>query len=182
MTPGFANPVLDAQASFRAVLDAMARPGTVHALHGPADAGLDPATAAVLLTLCDPETPVCLQFGDAATKQWLRFHCGAPLVDVGLAQFVVTETLNWDAAASGTDDEPEGGATIILQVAALHGGPALTLSGPGIAGKATLAVAGLPGQFVAQWAQNHARYPRGVDLILCAGAHVAALPRSVTVR
>ena len=182
MTPGFTNPVLEAQSCFRAVLDAMARPGTVHALHGPADAGLDPATAAVLLTLCDPETPVCLQLGDAATEAWVRFHCGAPLVDAGVAQFVVTDRLDWDATGFGTDDAPEGGATVILQVAALHGGPALTLTGPGIDGRAGLNVAGLPDDFAAQWARNHAQYPRGVDVILCAGARVAALPRSVAVR
>ena len=35
--------------------------------------------------------------------------------------------------------------------------------------------------FVAAWAANRARFPRGVDVVLCAGDRIAALPRSVTI-
>ena len=60
--PGFADPVADAQSCFRAVLDATSRPGTVKAagtgLRPPVP--LDPATAAVLLTLADADTPLGL--------------------------------------------------------------------------------------------------------------------------
>jgi alpha-D-ribose 1-methylphosphonate 5-triphosphate synthase subunit PhnH len=44
-----------------------------------------------------------------------------------------------------------------------------------------LHAAGLPGDFVARWAANHALFPRGVDLVLCAGERLAALPRSVAI-
>ena len=40
----------------------------------------------------------------------------------------------------------------------------------------------LPADFAAIWQRNHAQYPRGIDLILCAGSQLAALPRSVAVR
>ncbi len=182
MRPSFADPVLDSQACFRAVLDAMARPGTIHTLSGPDGTGLDPATAAVLLTLCDAETPVCPQIGtDTVTIPWLRFHCGSPIHGADDAEFIVTDRLDFASTLDGSDDAPEGGATVILQVEGLGQGTVLTLTGPGIAHRATLAVAGLPDDFVARWAENHARYPRGVDLILCAGTHVAALPRTVQV-
>ena len=56
--PGFADPVAGAQSCFRAVLAAMATPGSVH----PAGEGLVPpaplgaAMAAVLLSLVDGDT------------------------------------------------------------------------------------------------------------------------------
>ena len=71
--PGFANPVGEAQMTFRAVLDAMARPGTMHRA-GPdltAPAPLDPATAAVLLTLVDNEAPLWIDHEAAAAGDWL---------------------------------------------------------------------------------------------------------------
>jgi alpha-D-ribose 1-methylphosphonate 5-triphosphate synthase subunit PhnH len=71
--------------------------------------------------------------------------------------------------------------TVILQVAALGRGDGFTLAGPGLAGPGRFLVEGLPGDFVARWAANHGLYPRGVDLILCAGTQMAALPRSVSV-
>ena len=46
---------------------------------------------------------------------------------------------------------------------------------------ATLDVAGLPADFAATWAENHALYPRGIDLLLTAGPALVALPRSVSV-
>ena len=46
-----------------------------------APAPLDPATAAVLLTLVDNETPLWLDPAVAAARDWLAFHCGASIVD-----------------------------------------------------------------------------------------------------
>jgi len=42
-------------------------------------------------------------------------------------------------------------------------------------------VAGLPPGFLAEWEANRALFPRGVDVILCAGDHLAALPRTVRI-
>ena len=52
--PGFSDPVLDAQACFRKVLDALSRPGTVRALDvSTAPAPLNLASAGLALTLMD---------------------------------------------------------------------------------------------------------------------------------
>jgi alpha-D-ribose 1-methylphosphonate 5-triphosphate synthase subunit PhnH len=181
--PGFADPVLDGQACFRAVLEALAHPGRIATLAfaGPPPP-LDPATAAVLLTLADAETPLWLDDAAGAARAWIAFHCGAPPAAQGDAAFgLALRPVGLAGFAAGTDDAPEQGATLILQVAALGRGRALRLSGPGLAAPAVLRVDGLPESFAAEWAGNHARFPRGVDLILCAGQQVAALPRSTRI-
>lgn len=184
LTPGFADPVLDGQAAFRAVLEAMSRPGRIvvagTALRPPAPMGQ--AAAAVLLTLADADTPVAQDAG-ADAEAWLRFHCGAPLVSPGAASFVLA-TGAMPALASlaqGTEEEPQGGATLVLQVAALVPGAGWRLTGPGIETEHRLRVDGAPEGFVASWAANRAGLPCGVDLVLCAGDRLAALPRTVMI-
>lgn len=185
LTPGFADPVLDAQATFRAVLDAMSRPGRVlragTALHPPAP--LSPAAAAVLLALADADTPLWHDAG-AEAGAWLRFHGGAPVVaDPAAAAFVLaTGTPPALAAlAQGSEEEPQAGATLVLQVAALAEGEGWRLAGPGIAREHRLRVTGAPEGFLAAWAANRAGFPCGVDVVLCAGDRLAALPRTVMI-
>ena len=182
--PGFADPVGCAQASFRAVLDAMAEPGRIVAVGRSLDppAPLDPATAAILLTLVDGETPLWLDPAAAAAQDWITFHCGAPAASPEAAAFALALGLpDLAAFAAGTHEEPERGATLIVQLPALGHGRPWQLRGPGLKSTATLHATGLPEDFAAQWAANAARYPRGIDLVLCAGASVAALPRTVAV-
>lgn len=185
LTPGFADPVLDAQATFRAVLEAMSRPGRIQragaGLRPPAP--MMPAAAAVLLALADSGTMLWQDAGEDAAA-WLRFHCGAPFADApGDAAFVLATGVPPAVAAlhPGTEEEPERGATLILQVASLGDGAGWRLTGPGIEHEHRLAVAGLPSDFVAAWARSRARFPRGVDVILCAGERLAALPRTVAI-
>ncbi len=182
--PGFADPVADAQTTFRAVLDAMARPGRICAV-GP---GLDPpapmdvATAAVALTLIDQETTLHLDAGTRAAAPWLTFHAGPPITaDIAAADFILASRCpNLSQLRTGTDEAPEASATLILQIAALGSGVAYRLTGPGLAEPCILHATGLPDDFVAAWQRNHALFPRGIDMIVCAGNHLAALPRSVT--
>ena len=183
--PGFADPVLDAQACFRAVLDAMARPGTLHEAGAgltPPD-GLDRATAAVLLTLIDAETFLHASAPFASAHDWIAFHCGvAATAPESSAAFVLTDRLPaLDQLAGGSDEAPETSATIILQVRGFASGSRLRLSGPGLRVPMLLAVDGLPDDFIARWRVNRRQFPRGVDLLLCAGGQITALPRTVSV-
>jgi len=185
LSPGFADPVAGAQVCFRSVLDAMARPGSVHQV-----GGVDPppplgnAGAAVLLTLVDHETRFWLDPAANVAQAWVAFHTGAcaePAID--RAMFALALSLpDLGALATGTDEMPESSATVILQVASLSAGACFQLSGPGLREPAILAVDGLPADFATIWGHNHALFPRGIDLILCAGDRLAALPRSLTVR
>ncbi len=182
--PGFADPVHGAQAVFRAVLDAMAHPGRIHTIDAglTAPAPLFPATAALLLTVADAETPLWLDPAAAAARGWVAFHCGSPAAPPAEAAFGVALSLpDLAAFAFGQDDTPEQSTTLIVQVAALGAGSALRLEGPGLREPATLLVDGLPADFAARWAGNTRFYPRGVDLVLCAGNRLAVLPRTVKV-
>lgn len=181
MKPGFADPVFGAQEGFSALMNAMARPGRIQdcaVLHD-LPPGLEPAAAAALLTLADAETPLWTD-AEGAARDWIAFHTGAPLVDVAQAQFLLATqgmpplaTLN-----QGSDETPQESATLILQLPHLDDTTGWRLTGPGIEREHRLAAQGLPADFPAQWATNHAQFPRGVDLILCAGTRLAALPRT----
>lgn len=188
LSPGFADNVGAAQSTFRAVMQAMARPGTVKRL----DAGLRdspaplmPATAAIALTLFDHDTPIWL---DEATRaapavaQWLRFHTSAPLVaqpdDAAFALIAAPDAMPaLDRFALGTNDYPDRSTTLILQLASLDDGQGYQLDGPGISGIATLRVP-VPATLFPQRDSLRPRFPRGIDLILVAGDAIVALPRT----
>ncbi|MEM8914504.1 MAG: phosphonate C-P lyase system protein PhnH [Pseudomonadota bacterium] len=178
---GFAEPALDGQANFRGLLDAMARPGTIHELTAlPADADVRSGLA---LTLFDHDTPIWLDGGAAALKHRLAFHCGCPFTDRSdLAMFALltegTALRGLDRFCLGDPEYPDRSTTVICELPGLSGGPELRLSGPGINGQRTFAPLGLPEGFPAEWAANGARYPLGVDLILTSGTALAALPRT----
>jgi alpha-D-ribose 1-methylphosphonate 5-triphosphate synthase subunit PhnH len=182
--PGFADPVHGAQACFRAVLDAMARPGVIYS----AGLGLDPppplcpSAGALLLTLIDHDSKLWIDEGANAARDWIAFHCGAIFADRSAAAFLFALDLPpLDALCQGSDEAPERSATVIVQLARLGEGRRYRLSGPGLRAPAVFAADGLPAAFAAAWSANHALYPRGIDLILCAGTDLAALPRSVAV-
>ena len=188
LAPAFADPVLSAQSTFRSIMDAMAKPGTVVGLGEPleAPAPLSRGSAAVALTLCDQDTPVWLDPMLAAGSEvayWLRFHTGAPVVsEPSQASFAIladpAKAPPFDAFALGTAEYPDRSATLIFQVDRFARGAALTLTGPGIKGRNTLRAEPLPADFRQRLAANRALFPCGVDLLLVTDAAVAALPRS----
>lgn len=184
LRPGFTDPVLDSQQTFRAVLQAMARPGTVVDLppFGPPPPGLNAAAAATVLTLVDVDTTLWLDNDATDAAGYFRFHCGCSIVETpSAADFALIANPATMPALSafkaGSDDYPDRSATLILQVEGFGDGGA-SYRGPGIKDTVTLAPYPLPADFAEQWRRNMALYPCGVDLILAAEAAVAALPRS----
>jgi alpha-D-ribose 1-methylphosphonate 5-triphosphate synthase subunit PhnH len=187
LLPGFSDPALDSQRVFRAVLEALARPGTIVELpvHLAPPSPLDPATAAIALALVDYETPLWLDHATdtEAVAQYLRFHCGCPLTtDPGKAAFALVA----DAAAmpplsafnAGSDEFPDQSTTLIIQVPTLTAGEGWELTGPGIRDSVRLAASSFPKGFNCWIAENHDLFPRGVDLIFASGRLIAGLPRS----
>lgn len=182
--PAFTDPVAEAQSCFRLVLHAMSHPGSIMTLAQTVAAPpLAPATASVLLTLVDADVSLWLDDSLSASWEWLAFHAGVvratrPEVASFLCATSLPPLANLQA---GTDADPEAGATVILQVPALEDGPRRTIYGPGLEAPLTIAPQGLPANFVRQWQGNHDRFPRGIDLLLCAGNAVCALPRSLRI-
>ena len=190
IAPAFNDPTRESQAVFRKVMDAVARPGTIHDLAFAPDAprGLDRAAGAVALTLFDFETPTWLDpaLRGGIAEGWLRFHCGCPLTDdpVKAAFALVTDALAAPELAAfnqGDAKYPDRSTTLVFQLPALQGGPRVTLTGPGIKGESSLALGGLPKGFWEQVKANQAKFQFGVDLIFVADNLLTALPRSTRV-
>jgi alpha-D-ribose 1-methylphosphonate 5-triphosphate synthase subunit PhnH len=192
LQPGFADPVHDAQTTFRALLQALARPGRVQScgarLTPPAPLG--PAMTATALTCLDADTPLWLApaFAAPAVADYLRFHCSVPIAaDPGEAAFALASASDLPALerfSGGTDRAPERSATVVVEVPALVPGAAdgWSLSGPGIRATERLRVDGLPADFLQQWQANHDAFPPGVDLLVTCGARLCGLPRTTAVR
>ena len=188
LAPGFSDPGHDAQRLFRAVLDAFAHPGRIMSLPDPpAGPGtISPATAAYLLTLVDRDTPLWLapEFERPAVRDFVRFHTGAPIVarrDEAVFAVLAHDTASLDGFAIGTDPYPDRSATLVIEVPVLGAGTARRWRGPGIDGQAAVAVGGLGADFWQAWADNHALFPCGVDVVFAAGSQLLALPRSIAV-
>lgn len=186
ITQGFADPVHQAQQVFRRVLDAMARPGQIHSLTGLPEAapGLSSAATAVCLTLVDLETPLWLDPAATASRDQLVFHCSAPVVATPRQALfaVIAEPLQLTDFAlfnPGSDEYPETSTTLVVEVSGLQGQGGQVLAGPGIQGTTQLRVEGVSDNFWQQVRENHALFPRGIDLLLTCHDRVAALPRSV---
>ena len=188
LSTGFADKVLSAQTTFRSVMDAMARPGSVHCIA--AASGMPPGmmrgTAAIALTLFDHDTPLWLdrRMSEAAeVAKWLKFHTSAPVVaDPSICSFALIgnagELLALDRFSFGTNEYPDRSTTLILQVESLREGLAFELCGPGIDGTAVLQATIEPLDLFARLAVNAALFPRGIDLVLVADDAIVAIPRT----
>jgi alpha-D-ribose 1-methylphosphonate 5-triphosphate synthase subunit PhnH len=188
-TTGYADPVHDSQSTFRAIMRAMARPGSVERVipdFAP-PASLAPAAAAVCLTLADFETPLWLSpslAADGEAGAYLRFHTGAPSSTPSGAAFALVhprDGVDLGDLAQGTAEYPDRSTTLILLCDGLDTAGPLTLAGPGIRGTRRFGFAPMPDDFLQQWARNRSGFPLGVDIILAAGDRIACLPRTTRI-
>lgn len=181
LSGGFIDPAIQSAHAFRSVMEAMARPGLIQDISGAEPPpGLSKAAGAVLLTLCDTETPVYLA-GAAdcdAVRAWLAFHTGAPITGQSHCMFAVG---TWEALGPlsaypiGTSEYPDRSATLIVE------SPELTASGPLLIGPGIKETASLSLPEVAAFQTNRASFPLGLDFIFTSGSQLAALPRSTRV-
>jgi alpha-D-ribose 1-methylphosphonate 5-triphosphate synthase subunit PhnH len=185
---GFADKVLSAQSTFRSVMEAMARPGSVHRVT--ASVGTPPpmmrGAAAIALTLFDHDTPIWLDEKMSETvdvARWLKFHSGAPIVsDSSISHFALIADSgrlpDLGRFSLGSNEYPDRSTTLILQVASLTQGPAYELRGPGIDGSAVLNAIFEPKDLFDRLAINATLFPRGIDVVLAADDAIVAIPRT----
>lgn len=189
LQPAFADPVLDAQRSFRAALKALAGPGVMHTLQAaqrpPALAGLDAASHALCLALLDIDTPLWLSaaFDTPAIRANLAFHCGCPLVtERQHARFALLDQSQLDDLGGfdlGNDRYPDQSCTLLIQLPSLGGGPSLSWRGPGIESENRVALPLTDGFWRER--EGHNDFPRGLDVFFLAGNDLLGLPRSTRV-
>jgi len=185
---GFADTVLSAQTTFRSVMDAMARPGTVRRVTAGVGtpSSLMRGTAAVALTLFDHDTPIWLDRRMAAMPdiaRWLKFHSGAPVIaDCSVCSFALVGDGNelpaLDRFSLGSNEYPDRSTTLILQVESLSEGRVYELCGPGIDGTAILQALIEPDDLCERLAINAGLFPRGLDVVLVHDDAVVAIPRT----
>lgn len=177
--PRMTGPEAKNHETFTALLWATSYPGRSHRLPVAGTA----AFAAIADALVDLETSY---FTDDAALAPLLLRTGGRSRPAAQAMYQFYPHLSHDSLAmlaqapTGTHRYPDESATLILGCT-LGTGPALRISGPGIATPATLRVGGLPDAFWELRAQA-CRFPLGWDLLLVVGgAAVVALPRTTQI-
>ncbi|MEQ9694990.1 phosphonate C-P lyase system protein PhnH [Shimia sp. SDUM112013] len=178
---GFTDAPIEAAFAFRQIMNVMAKPGEIRDLSGAVPpVPLSIAAGIVLLTLCDPETPIHLagEVDCKAVRDWIAFHIGAPVTHKPDAIFAIG---SWQALLPladfpiGTPEYPDRSATLIVECERLAPEGAV-LRGPGIKEHSALS---LPDTQAFQ--ENASLFPLGLDFFFTAGAQVAALPRTTQV-
>src|SRR3981081_3629371 len=172
LPPGFADKVLSAQSTFRSVMDALARPGSVQRIVAAAGTPLPMlrGTAAIALTLFDHDTPIWLDARMSATSdvaKWLKFHTGGPVgQDFSICSFALIGDASLlpdlDRFSFGSNEYPDRSTTLILQLESLAEGDTIELRGPGIDGIATMQAAIEPPDLFERLAINEKLFPRGI--------------------
>jgi alpha-D-ribose 1-methylphosphonate 5-triphosphate synthase subunit PhnH len=175
------------QQAFRQILTAVSYPGRCVELN-PQNG---PALVQVLATLVDNASTLALPAQPQALglPETDRLRLAAPSAAPEHARFVLADGAQPPGfePALGTLESPEGGATLVLMVAALGEGPAVRLSGPGVPPQETgspglaVRITGLHPQW---WRQRQAwcsGFPMGVDVLLVSSQQLLALPRTTRV-
>ncbi|MBE0507198.1 MAG: phosphonate C-P lyase system protein PhnH [Marinospirillum sp.] len=172
------------QQMFRTLMMAFSYPGRCY--HLPPDLQPQKAIMAILATLADAEVSVadCTQQLDALDQQ----RMGALVVDASEARFVVAvaEQAPDFAPSIGSLESPELSATLLLPVKALGTtlaqGLQLSLTGAGVQGQTSLAVNGLHPDWLKSRERWNQSFPMGIELLLCDGTQLVALPRTTRIK
>ncbi|MFI5367695.1 MAG: phosphonate C-P lyase system protein PhnH [Spirochaetia bacterium] len=189
--------VFDSQATFRALLDSMSRPGKIcqvplRPYRSPPNGFCSPALT-ILKTLCDHRVSFSLGAANE-TPEWIRYlemNLAAPFQPIETADYVLFNGAGFDPGFArlnrGSLEFPEKSATALICVTQLLDEPAeseapvcsLVLAGPGVKGQTRLSAAGLDPGYITGRQRTIRYFPMGVDLFLLDGhGKVAGIPRT----
>jgi alpha-D-ribose 1-methylphosphonate 5-triphosphate synthase subunit PhnH len=187
---GFVEVGQASQDIFRGILEASSQPGRIVVLrdylsHTPYS---NYAALQILMAILDSETTLFAgtSFQERGFTDYLRFHTASRPMDAKEdAMFVwlgADESVDLKHLLLGTNEYPEQGATLIIDVPYLKVGMGeITLTGPGIQHPILMDRQGLPLSFWEQRRELQNYFPRGIDLFLCSGNQVLGIPRSTKV-
>jgi alpha-D-ribose 1-methylphosphonate 5-triphosphate synthase subunit PhnH len=202
MRAGFRDPVTDSQASFRALMSAMAEPGLWQSLVLTAEPIPDEPAGLLSLALVLLDSEVSFYSKEfPLTIEAIRFYSGARLESAAKADFVFLSTQSLrlkeqddellsflGSLKMGEELAPEQSATLVIALDHEANPPisgaskqlTITLEGPGIdtAAERQIRSLGLSSVFWNWREQQQSLYPLGIDLVFVHDAKVLALPRS----
>jgi alpha-D-ribose 1-methylphosphonate 5-triphosphate synthase subunit PhnH len=174
------------QQTFRVLLEAMARPGSINRLplH---TAGGDYASAiSVIEALVDHEVTFAVEPPASDLIEVILRQTGGRRASPGEAEYVLTNSVELSRVLgevmAGNIEQPDKGATVACLVAHLGveagAGEPLAISGPGIDGRLVFWAEGFGADPRQVFAERNADPPLGVDLILLTSdGAVTCLPR-----
>lgn len=164
------------QRIFRALMEAMARPGSLYHI----GAWLDGASGCrgVLASLLDARSTLADCHGLLDQRDWPLLQARQEVAEK--ADYLLCQGSSQPNAAPkvGTLTCPDQSATLIIQIDALgHGSRTLRLHGPGIESTRTLQLQGLASAWL-ELREQQISFPLGIDIILLDPENLAAIPRT----
>jgi alpha-D-ribose 1-methylphosphonate 5-triphosphate synthase subunit PhnH len=189
LTRAFENPELGSEQAFRAIVEAMARPGQLIKIKSKVNniEMLNIASAAVCLTLLDDETPLWTDLSwNSTAVNWFQIHCGCSVVtEPCMAHFALItqpdDMPDLDDFKIGNEAHPENATTLIVQVNDFSDHQGKLLGGSLIKNTTHFAPSGISANFWEQWQRQAALFPLGVDVFFTYKDILAALPRTTQV-
>lgn len=185
--PGLTDPVHSSAEVFRVLVKVMSEPGVVEELEDVCGhpEQLLKAASATILTLADMDTSLYLarEIDHQVSRGFLTLHTGVKIVDsANQADFVIanqdTDILQYQDLPVGDPQYPDQSATLIIQVANIHGSKKVTASGPGIENTKEIHLPDLPDSFFAWRDMKNSLYPCGIDIIFASNTELMAIPRT----
>lgn len=169
------------QAMYRALITAMAYPGSIHDLGR--HLGDERALTGVLATCLDQAVSLADASGLCGLAR-LRF-LAAGAAPASAADWIAVDGRQAPTIEPrcGSVVEPEASATLVIDIDRIGaGGRTYVLTGPGIAEHRRLDLAGLDPAWLTARARWCTPFPLGVDMILADNQRIAALPRTTTIQ